>query len=391
MRDHLHVLFHESTSGDSRRTHTHARGHERLLGVVGNGVLVDRDVHLIQPLLHLLARDVHGTQVHQHEVVVGAARHQLKALLQKSRSQRLGVENHLMLIRLEGLVQRLAEANRLTGNDVLQRTALDAGENGLVDLLGDLLIVREDQTAARAAQGLVGGGGHHIGIGNGGRMLTGSDKTGDVRHVHHQVCADRVGNVSHARKVNHAGVGRRTGHDQLGLDLLGLGLQLIVVDDVGVVLHAVGNEVVVQTREVDGGTVGQVSAVGKAHAHHGVTGLEQGDIHSRIGLRAGVGLNVGVLCAEQLASALNGDVLNHIHALATAVVTFGRVSLGVLVGQHTADRHHDSLGDNVLGSDQLKPIPLTGKFGINSRGYFGIAGGEVSVHFLNHGVYHPSL
>ena len=79
-----------------------------------------------------------GAHVHQHQVVVGAARDQAEALLGQRGGQRLRVVDHLLLIRLERGLKRLLEGDRLGGDDVHQRAALRAGEDGLVDLGGQL-------------------------------------------------------------------------------------------------------------------------------------------------------------------------------------------------------------------------------------------------------------
>ena len=45
--------------------------------LVGNRVLVGRDIHLVQPVLEFLAGDAGLPQIHEHQVIVGAARDQL--------------------------------------------------------------------------------------------------------------------------------------------------------------------------------------------------------------------------------------------------------------------------------------------------------------------------
>ena len=114
--------------------------------------------------------------------------------------------------------------------------------------------------------------------------------------------------------------------------LNGQALHLVVVDLAGLV-DAVGDDVVQLAGEVDGGAVGQVTAVGQVHAEHGVARLQQGHVDGAVGLGAGVRLHVGVGGTEQLFGALDGQGFNHIHILATAVVTLARVAFGVLVGQ----------------------------------------------------------
>jgi hypothetical protein len=84
-------------------------------------------------------------------------------------------------------------------------------------------------------------------------------------------------------------------------------LDLVVVDLAGVRVDAVLHRVVDLAGEVGLGAVGQVAAVGQAHAEHRVAGLAQRHEHRGVGLGAGVRLHVGVVGAEQLLGALDGE------------------------------------------------------------------------------------
>ena len=66
--------------------------------------------------------------------------------------QRLGVVDDLLGVLLELGLQRFAEADRLAGDDVHQRPALDAGEDAAVDRLARTLRWHEAQ-ARRAGRG----------------------------------------------------------------------------------------------------------------------------------------------------------------------------------------------------------------------------------------------
>ena len=154
-------------------------------------------------------------------MVVRSAGDQTEALLHQFLSQNCGVFHDLLSIGLELGLQRFAEAHGLGGDDVLQRAALRAGKHGGVDLLIDLLVVAEDQAAPGPPEGLVGGGGHHIGVGDGGGMDSGGYQTGDVCHVHHQIGTYLVRHLAELGKVNDAGIGAGTGNDDLGTAFLG--------------------------------------------------------------------------------------------------------------------------------------------------------------------------
>ena len=83
---------------------------------------------------------------------------------------------------------------------------------------------------------------------------------------------------------------------------------------------------------VDRASVGQVTAVGQAHAHDSIAGLEQRKVDRHVGLRARVGLHVDVLRAKERLSAIPGQILHHVHVFAAAVVAVSRVAFGRFVG-----------------------------------------------------------
>ncbi len=192
----------ETASGHRWGADADAGGDERALRIVRHSVLVHRDVRrserrvgglASQPLLH---------QADQHQVVVGATGNHVVAAPDEHLGHRLGVADHLRLVVLEARLQRFLEAHRLGRDHVHQRAALGAREYRGVELLLDLLVgARQDQAAARAAQGLVGGGGDHVGEGDRVRVEAGGDQPGDVGHVDEQQRADLVGDGAEAREV----------------------------------------------------------------------------------------------------------------------------------------------------------------------------------------------
>ncbi|MNW00662.1 hypothetical protein D3C71_1961870 [compost metagenome] len=76
--------------------------------------------------------------------------------------------------------------------------------------------------------------------------------------------------------------------------------------------------------------------------------MQQGQINRRVGLAAGVRLDVGIVGAEQLLGALDGQGFDLVDVLATAVVTLARITFGVFVGQAAALGFHDALAGVVL-------------------------------------------
>src|SRR5260370_8967950 len=77
----------------------------------------------------------------------------------------------------------------------------------------------------------------------------------------------------------------------------------------------------------------QVAAMGEIHSQNHVVLLERGHIDGHISGSARVSLHVGVLRAEEFLRAIDRQLLDLVGVLATAVVAFSRVTLGVFVGK----------------------------------------------------------
>ena len=67
-----------------------------------------------------------------------------------------------------------------------------------------------------------------------------------------------------------------------------------------------------------------------------------------------------------------GQLLDHVHILATAVIALARVAFRVFVGQHTARRLHDRRTGIVLAGDHLQAVLLTLNFGVDRSPNCGI-------------------
>ena len=141
-------------------------------------------------------------------MIIRAAGDEIEAAREQGVGQRLGVFHGLGGVIAEGRLHRLAEADRLGGDDVHQRAALRAGEDAGVHFLGKFLLA-QDHAAARAAQGLVSRGGDNVGIGHGALVLPARDQTGNVRHVDHEQRAVAMGNVGEFFKIERADRPRR--------------------------------------------------------------------------------------------------------------------------------------------------------------------------------------
>ena len=117
-------------------------------------------------------------------MVLGATGDNLDAPLDKRSRHCLGVLDHLLLVLDELGALGLLEADRLRRNHVHQRTTLATGEYSRIEFLGQLLVLaRQNDTAARTAQGFMRSRGHHVRMGHGIGVNAGGDQTGNVGHI----------------------------------------------------------------------------------------------------------------------------------------------------------------------------------------------------------------
>ena len=130
--------------------------------------------------------------------------------------------------------------------------------------------------------------------------------------------------------------------------------------------------------------VGEMAAVGEIEAEDGVAGLQDRGVGRGVGLRAGVGLHVDVLAAEDLLGAIAGQVLDDVGVLAAAIVAAAGVALGVFIGKDRAGRLEHRLGDKVFAGNHLQPLVLAEGFVVKSSGDIGVGLGEGERHAVSH-------
>src|SRR5205085_10048856 len=169
-----------------------------------------------------------------------------------------------------------------------------------------------------------------------------------------------VADAAQGLGVPQAGVGGGAGDDGPGSLLGGQVGDLVVVEALVALGHAVGDELEEAAAEVDRRAVGEVAALVELHAHELVAGLEQREVDGHVGGGPRVGLHVGVLGAEELLAARSRQLFDLVDDVVAAVVALAGVALGVLVGEDRArGLQHLSRGE-VLRRDQLErgALPL---------------------------------
>ena len=105
--------------------------------------------------------------------------------------------------------------------------------------------------------------------------------------------------------------------------------------------------------------MGEVAPLGEALAHDFVLVGEVGEVDRLVCLASRVRLDVCVLRPKEFTHPVARQVLHDVVELATAVVAFAGVALGILIGHDGAHRLENRLADDVLGGDQLQPVDLT--------------------------------
>ena len=133
--DEGHVLFAESACSDSRRAEAQSGGKERRARIERHHVLVGSDIGGDQCFLGEFAGEFRelGPEVEEHTVVVGTTGDDMIAFVDESLRHDGGVLLNLLLVGLELGLQCLTERDGFGGNDMLERSALCAGEDGRVE------------------------------------------------------------------------------------------------------------------------------------------------------------------------------------------------------------------------------------------------------------------
>jgi hypothetical protein len=146
--------------------------------------------------------------------------------------------------------------------------------------------------------------------------------------------------------------------DEGGFEFASGFFEFVVVDAFVVGRDSVVGDVVEAAGEVGFVAVGEVAAVGEVHGEDFVSGFEDREVDSGVCLGAGVGLDVGVGCAEELFGAIDGELFDDVDVFAAAVPAFSGVTFGVFVGEEGALGLHDGGGGEVFGGDEFDVVPL---------------------------------
>mmetsp|Transcript_23839 Transcript_23839/g.67519 ORF Transcript_23839/g.67519 Transcript_23839/m.67519 type:complete len:374 (+) Transcript_23839:342-1463(+) len=318
----------------------------------------------------------------------------------------LRVFHHLVLVDLELRGLRHLQCNCQCRDGLIVGAALQTRENRGVDfllkvphdgsalLVGTLLpLAEEDHGAAGPAQGLVRGRGDDVRVVEGRGDVAAHHEARDVRHVRQQDGTAIVRDLAHALVVDQAGVRARAGDEDLRADAGGELLALVVVDEAGALVQAVGDGLEVLRDHADFlglrlEAVRQVAAVGQVQAHDAIMHVAECGVDLEVRRRAAEGLDVdapllGVQPAR-LQSSLHAERLRLIDELVPSVIPRSGVALGVLVHHHGADGLEHRLRGEVLRGDEAQATALAVLLFLDDAKDLGvhIHQGDVQLHGL---------
>ena len=197
-----------------------------------------------------------------------------------------------------------------------------------------------------------------------------------MRHVDHEIGADLVGDLAEAAEIDDARIGRTAGNDHFRPMLFGEPLDLFHVDEMIVAPHAIRDDFEPLAGQIDGRTVGQVSAGGEIEAHERIAWLHQRHEDFGIGGGAGMRLHICEIAAEQAGHTFDRETLGDIDELAAAVIALSRQAFGVFVGEHRALRLKHGAADDILRRDQFDLVALAAELEPDGLGDLGVAFGE---------------
>ena len=179
-----------------------------------------------------------------------------------------------------------------------------------------------------------------------------------MRHIDHEKRAVFVCNFGKSFEINGPGICGRTGNEQLRAVPADHVLDLIVVDAARLRVHTVADAVIVFAGEIDAGTVRQMAAAGKIHAHERIARLQKRGVDRQICLRAGVRLHIGIGRAEQLFRAFNRNRFQYIYIITAAVIALSGVPFRIFVREDRSGSRKNRLRYEVFRRDKLYPVVL---------------------------------
>ena len=162
-------------------------------------------------------------------------------------------------------------------------------------------------------------------------MLSGRDQAGDVRHVDKQNRVNRIRDLPKPRKIDRARVSRSAGRDHDGTNFFRLFLQRVVIDLLGLLVHAVLRDLIKLARKIRGMAVGEMAAMREIHGQDFVARFNRREINRHVRLRSAVRLHVDMFRAEEALRALDRQQLDDVDIFATAIPAFTGITFRIFI------------------------------------------------------------
>src|SRR5215510_2968381 len=193
-----------------------------------------------------------------------------------------------------------------------------------------------------------------------------------MSHVDYEQSADFIRDFTKSSIVDYARISAGAGDNQLRSLLLCQSLESVIVDSFGLLGNTVRYDTVKHPREIHRAAHRQMTAVSKVHPQIAIARLEDSEIDSHVRLGSRMGLNIGVIGAEQFFGPRNRQGFDFIDELTATVIALSRIPFGIFISHDATLRLQDCFTDNVFRSNELKVLFKSSGFFLNRRENFGI-------------------
>ena len=151
----------------------------------------------------------------------------------------MGVFDHLLDVAFEFGLLRFAKGHRLGRNHMHQRSPLNARENRRVELFRQSLIIGQDHPAAWSAQRFMCRRCGHMTMRKRRRIFPRRNQPRKMGHIAQNIGPHFIRDRPDCRKINNARNGRAARDDQLGFMFTGKAADLVIIDQIVLLAHAV--------------------------------------------------------------------------------------------------------------------------------------------------------
>jgi len=195
---------------------------------------------------------------------------------------------------LERICSRDLERHRHARKLLRMWTALFSWEYREVDPLSQVLVGRHDDSAARAAERLVGRARDDVGESERVRVRTCRRHASSVADVGKENRTHLARDLGEQLPVRRPGVGGETGYDHLGPVRASQVPDFVVIQSARRLVHPVAGDLEPLAREIKLAAVGEVAALKQVHAHDGVARFADRIVYGKVGGCAGEGLHIDI-------------------------------------------------------------------------------------------------